>query len=182
MVAAGPARAIALGQVGERRFVQMLGAGLDARVVDGVDRNLALKRRLGKGAYLWHGLAELRGFADRRYQVTIDGESHQAHWVIVANGRFWAGRFLVASRASLAEATLQVCLFQESGLWSQLRYGAGLLAGCLEECPGYRVIPATRLTIEGPAGEAVQGDGDVIARLPVEIRVLPDALKLIMPA
>jgi YegS/Rv2252/BmrU family lipid kinase len=182
MIASGPARAIALGQVGERRFAQMLGVGLDARVVDGVDRNLALKRRIGKGAYLWHGLAELRGFADRRYRVTIDGERHKAHWVIVANGRFWAGRFLVASRASLAVPTFQVCLFQESGLWSQLRYGVGLLTGRLEDCPGYRVIPATRLTIEGPVDEAVQGDGDVIARLPVEIRVLPEALRLIMPA
>jgi YegS/Rv2252/BmrU family lipid kinase len=182
MIAAGPARAIALGQVGERRFVQMLGAGLDARVVDGVDRNLALKRRLGKGAYLWHGLAELSRFAERRYRVTIDGESHLAHWVIVANGRFWAGRFLLASEASLAAPVFQVCLFQESGLWSQLRYGAGLLTGRLETCPGYRVIQAAHLTIEGPAGEAVQGDGDVIARLPVEIRVLPQALRLIMPA
>jgi diacylglycerol kinase (ATP) len=182
MVVSGPARAIALGQVGERRFVQMLGVGLDARVVDGVDRNLALKRRIGKGAYLWHGLVELRRFADRGYQVTIDGESHQAHWVIVANGRFWAGRFLVASGASLAVPTFQVCLFQASSPWSQLRYGAGLLTGRLEGCPGYRVIPATRVTIEGPAGEAVQGDGDLIARLPVEIRVLPEALSLIMPS
>jgi YegS/Rv2252/BmrU family lipid kinase len=182
MIAAGPARAITLGQVGERRFVQMLGAGLDARVVDGVDRNLALKRRLGKGAYLWHGLAELSRFTARRYRVTIDGESHLAHWVIVANGRFWAGRFLLASEASLAAPAFQVCLFQESGPWSQLRYGAGLLTGNLEKCPGYRVIQAERLTIEGPAGEAVQGDGDVIARLPVEIRVLPNALRLIMPA
>jgi YegS/Rv2252/BmrU family lipid kinase len=182
MIAAGPARAIALGQVGERRFVQMLGAGLDARVVDGVDRNLTLKRRIGKGAYLWHGLAELSRFADRRYRVTIDGQSHEAHWVIVANGRFWAGRFLVASGASLAEPAFQVCLFQRSGPWSRLRYGAGLLTGHLERCPGYRVIPAKRLTIEGPAGEAVQGDGDLIARLPAEIRVLPEALRLVMPS
>ena len=182
MIASGPTLAIALGLVGERRFVQMLGVGLDARVVDGVDRNLALKRRIGKGAYLWHGLVELRRFADRRYQVTIDGESHKAHWVIVANGRFWAGRFLVASGASLAVPTFQVCLFQASSPWSQLRYGVGLLTGRLEGCPGYRVIPATRVTIEGPAGEAVQGDGDLIARLPVEIRVLPEALSLIMPS
>jgi diacylglycerol kinase family enzyme len=44
------------------------------------------------------------------------------------------------------------------------------------------VIPAKRLTIEGPAGEAVQGDGDLIARLPAEIRVLPEALRLIVPS
>ncbi len=180
MIASGPARAIALGQVGERRFAQMLGVGLDARVVDGVDRDLALKRRFGKGAYLWHGLAELRRFAERRYRVTIDGERHEAHWVIVANGRFWAGRFLIASAASLTAPAFQVCLFQDSGPLAQLRYGAGLLTGRLEGCPGYRAISAKHLTIEGPAGEAVQGDGDVIARLPVEVRVLPQALRLIM--
>lgn len=181
MIAAGPARAIALGQVGERRFAQMLGIGLDARVVDGVDRNLALKRRLGKGAYLWHGLAELGRFAKQSYQVTIDGERHRAHWVIVANGRFWAGRFRIAPAASLGEARLQVCLFQDGAAWARFRYGAGLLTGRLDGCPGYRVIAAERLTVEGPVGEAVQGDGDVVARLPVEVRVLPRALKLIMP-
>ncbi|XKH34652.1 hypothetical protein ACIU1J_13555 [Azospirillum doebereinerae] len=30
-------------------------------------------------------------------------------------------------------------------------------------------MTARRVVIEGPAGDAVQGDGDVVARLPVEI-------------
>ncbi len=35
---------------------------------------------------------------------------------------------------------------------------------------------------EGPAGDPVQADGDIVAALPVEIETVPDALELVMPA
>ena len=38
------------------------------------------------------------------------------------------------------------------------------------------------ITIDGPAGEPVQGDGDIIATLPVEIAVAPERVRLVRPA
>ncbi len=38
------------------------------------------------------------------------------------------------------------------------------------------------IRIEGPEGDPVQADGDIVAALPVDIEIMPGALKLLMPA
>ena len=38
-----------------------------------------------------------------------------------------------------------------------------------------------QVAVSGPAEDPVQGDGDIVAALPVQIRVLPDALSLVFP-
>ena len=43
------------------------------------------------------------------------------------------------------------------------------------------MLAAERLQIDGPPGEPVQADGDVIATLPARIEALPAALALIHP-
>jgi diacylglycerol kinase (ATP) len=149
-------------------FSMMAGVGLDARVVECVDTRL--KRRIGKGAYVVETLKQLATRPDVRYQVSLDGGPPQeVAAVIAAKGHFYGGRFVCAPDARLTEPELQVCLFPRGGRWNALRYVWGVTAGRLRHFPDYRVIPAQRLRIEGPVGDPVQGDGDVAARLPVDI-------------
>lgn len=178
-IAEGPARPIALGQANGRLFSVMLGVGFDAQVVDRVDQGL--KRRVGKGAYLWEAARLLRRFDFPEYRVSLDGVSHSAASVIVAKGHFYGGRFVCAPEARLEEPLFQVCLFARPGAWNALRYAAALGLGRLGRLPDYRVLPAREVRIEGPEGDPAQGDGDIIARLPVSVRVLPKALKIVMP-
>jgi hypothetical protein len=56
-----------------------------------------------------------------------------------------------------------------------------LFTGLLPRLASYRILPATRVQIEGPPGEPVQADGDIIATLPTRIEVLPEALELVFP-
>nr|WP_211113788.1 diacylglycerol kinase family protein [Azospirillum picis] len=156
-----------------RVFSMMAGAGLDARVVERVDPRV--KRVIGTGAYVAETLVQLATRPDHRYHVSIDGgPAEEVASVIVAKGHFYGGRFICAPDARLAEPLLHVCLFPRGGRLAALRYVWGVTAGRLARFPDYRVVTATRVRIEGPAGEglfadAVQGDGDVLARLPVEI-------------
>jgi diacylglycerol kinase (ATP) len=151
-----------------RVFSMMAGVGLDARVVECVDTRL--KRRIGKGAYVVETLKQLATRPDVRYRVSLDGgPAQEVTAVIAAKGHFYGGRFVCAPDARLIEPELQVCLFPRGGRWNALRYVWGVTAGRLRHFPDYRVIPAQRLRIEGPVGDAVQGDGDVAARLPVDI-------------
>jgi diacylglycerol kinase family enzyme len=43
-------------------------------------------------------------------------------------------------------------------------------------------VPAREIDIDGPAGEPVQGDGDIVARLPARFEALPEAAMLVGPA
>ncbi len=179
VIAGGRARTVALGRANDRLFSVMAGVGFDAHAVESVD--LDLKRWTGKGAYFWSAARMLGRVDCPDYRVTADGAVHHAAWVIVAKGRHYAGRFVFARQARLEEPVFQVCLLTRSGAWNTLRYVAALGLGRIQGLPDYRVLPASEVLIEGPAGDPVQGDGDIITRLPVSIRVLPDALDLVMP-
>lgn len=179
-LASGPVRDVHLGVANGRCFTMMAGAGLDAQVVEGVD--VRLKRLAGKGAYAVETLAQLARLARGAYTVRVGDKAWPVSSAIVANGRFYGGRFVCAPQACLFDDRLHVCLFPSLGRWNATRYIWGVMAGRLTHFPDYEIVATDRVTIEGPPGAPVQGDGDVIARLPVEIRLSPWRLGMIVAA
>jgi YegS/Rv2252/BmrU family lipid kinase len=178
-VALGRPRPVTLGVANGRRFILMAGAGFDAHVVAGV--SVPMKRRLGKGAYILSTLRQLLVFTFPSYEVLIDNTAQHAASVIVANGRYYGGRFVCAPDASLESATLRVCLFERSGRRATIGYALAMFTGRLPKLSSFRVIEARRIEIRGRPGEPLQGDGDIIGELDVAIEVLPNALDLIYP-
>ncbi len=157
----------------------MAGVGLDARVVAAIRPRL--KRVLGKLAYVHEGLNQIARLGDDRYRVSVDGIEADAASVIIANGRYYAGRYVVAQAADLGEPVLQACLFQRGGRVQAMRYSMAMLLDRLHRLPDLVVRPGTRITIDGPAGEPIQADGDIIARLPAEIELAAPTLDILMP-
>jgi YegS/Rv2252/BmrU family lipid kinase len=176
-------RTIHAGRANGRLFTMMAGVGLDAHVVEGVDPRV--KRRIGKGAYVLESLAQIARWPSPRYRVITEDAAghrreHEAASCIVAKGHFYGGRFVCAPDARLDESGFQVCLFEDGGRLAALGYGTALVTGRLARQAaqggkeakgglGYRVVPAVRVRIEGPVGDPVQGDGDTVARLPVDM-------------
>lgn len=176
----------ATGSGAQRCFSLMAGAGFDAQVVAGVTP--PLKRRWGKGAYVWRSMIEARRYRPVRYAVEIDGEAHEAASVIVTRARHYAGPYVVAPAAALDEKLLHVCLFERWGWMQALRFGAALLLGILPRTAGYRVIAGreVRIAVRSDAGERrrqpVQIDGDDALTLPVSIGLATEAVRLLRPA
>ena len=156
---------IHLGYADGRCFLIMAGVGFDASVVARI--RPAMKRLLGKAAYVVEALRELARPQDCRFRVSVAGETFETAAVVLANGHFYGGRFVLAPDASLTAPELQVCLFLRSGRWAILRYfvaialglpgrwgGATHVAaaalGLLPRPEDYRVVPATEVTITGP--------------------------------
>jgi diacylglycerol kinase family enzyme len=164
----GPERRVNVGLVNGRRFLMMAGVGFDAHVVARVSPRV--KRLLGRMTYVFELLQGLFRFPYRRYRVTIDGRSWDAASVVVANGHFYGGRFTVAPQARLDDPHLDVCLFLGSGPWNVVRYGLALLLGRLDRLADVCVVRGSEIVIDGAAGEPVQCDGDVVARLPLVAR------------
>ncbi len=180
LLAHGPVCDIYLGRSNGRFFALMCGVGLDARVVDRI--SLRLKRRLGKLAYVLHGLRELALHAPRRYRVLVDdSQMFEASSVVVARSRFYAGEFQLAPEACLHKSELQVCLFQRDGRWSALLYILGMATGLLTRTPGYRTLPASKVLITGYDGDPVQLDGDSRGTLPLNIGLCERPISVIAP-
>jgi diacylglycerol kinase (ATP) len=163
---------------GARLFVQMLGAGFDAAVVANLD--LGLKRRIGRGAYVWQAVRELGRYRFPPLRVVFADGAAEASSVIVSKGRLYAGRHLLAPAAEMARPGFQVALFRGSGPVAAAAYGAALPLNLLPRMPGLVLRHATALRIEGE-GVAVQADGDPVGRLPVEVRVAPAPLRVVLP-
>ena len=168
-----------------RCFSLMAGAGFDAKVVAGV--SALLKRRFGRGAYVWRSMIETRRYRPVRYAVEIDGVRYEAASVIVTRGRHYAGPYVVAPLATLSDPLLHVCLFERWGRSHTLRYGLALLLGRLPRTAGYRVVTgrAVRVSVLHDAGEAgtqpVQIDGDDALTLPISINLASGSVRLLQP-
>lgn len=174
-------RNIHVGLANGRAFTLMAGAGFDAHVVARLDP--ALKKRIGRLAYVWQSLRQLHSFAFPTYRVSVDGgPAVEAASVIVAKGRFYGGRYVVAPAAALSRPGFDICLFERRGACHALRYGLALATGRLQHTAGYAILSGKCVTIDGPAGDPVQGDGDIIGQLPMRITIAPLPLSLVMPA
>jgi YegS/Rv2252/BmrU family lipid kinase len=183
VIAEAPARPIWPGIAGGRLFIAMAGAGFDAEVLGALGARL--KRQVGKLAFVWAISRCLFRYRRTEFVVeTADGEQ-RAVWVIVVTGRRYAGNFVVASAARLAEPTLHVVLFRRSGRGAAIRGLAAIALGALHHLPEVSVLAMSRLSI-APVGGCSAGlleiDGDILGALPIAIGVADAPLLLVQPA
>lgn len=181
-LALGPARTVHAGTANGRLFTMMAGVGMDARVVAGIDP--ALKRRIGKGAYALGGLREILAGPALDYEVTLtapDGaiSRHRAVSCILCKGHFYAGTFVLAPDVRLEQPVLHAVLFTRPGRLAALIYAGAMTLGLLPGRSDVLILPAIAARIEGPVAEPVQGDGDTIARLPVDITIWSGRLRVV---
>jgi len=176
---AGAARPIRLGAVAGRRFVMMAGIGFDAAVVAGLD--LALKRRVGKLAFVKAVIVQLLRHGAGRFDVSCEGADHLPGSAVIANGRFYAGRFVLAPAARLDDPALQLVLLMRTGRLAMMRYLLAMTLGRVHRLRDVRILRTDRLTVSGPVGAKVQADGDIVGSVPVTISVDARPLWLIQP-
>ncbi len=178
-IAYGRPKPICLGIANERRFAVMASVGLDAEVVRHV--SLDLKRYLGKGAYAYETLHQLLTLASPAFELSIEGRDYLAHGVIIANGRYFGGQFIVAPNASLDMPSFDICRCTRGGRRATLCYLASMVQGRLADRDDYEIVRAKHVRINGPEGAPVQADGDIITELPATISIQRDAVKLMYP-
>jgi YegS/Rv2252/BmrU family lipid kinase len=162
-----------------RHFLMMGGTGFDAEVVAHIDPGL--KRRTGRFAYLVEVLHQSWRHRFETCGGDIDGVPFESRWVVVCNGRHYGGPFIAAPLARLTEPGFSVCLL-DGARFDIPRYGAALALGRLSRQHDVKILPARRVRIDSPVGHKIQGDGDIIGCLPVEIVAADRPIELVVPA
>ncbi|MBF0095326.1 MAG: YegS/Rv2252/BmrU family lipid kinase [Alphaproteobacteria bacterium] len=179
LLARGRRKTVRLGWTGERYFVLMASVGLDAEVVRGLDP--ALKRRIGRTAYLFEALRRVLRYDFPEFSVVIDGIPHRARMAVVCRARHYGGPFELAPAADMGDERLHVALLRRGGLLAMLRYGLSLAGGRLSRLADVEMVSGTVVSIDGPAGAPVQADGDLIGETPIEITVSRRTIDLMVP-
>jgi len=177
VIATGPAQPIWPGRIGGRLFVTSASSGFDADIVATVDARL--KRRGGRLAFVWASLVCLWHYRERQLTVRANGAEHHAAAVIATTGPLYAGRFVIAPEAILAEPVLHLVLLRGGGRFAVLRYMAALWLGRLPRAAGVTILSTHAATIAGGDDGPVQADGDIVACLPVTLEIAPHPIPLI---
>jgi YegS/Rv2252/BmrU family lipid kinase len=159
-------------------FVQLAGAGLDARAIELV--NWPLKKRIGPLAYI---VAGQKALAAKPAEITVSCNSQTVvgELVLVGNGRLYGGPFRVFPHADLRDGLLDLCVFPRANWWTLLRCGLPLLIR--------RQLPQTAITrlraesVEMKSAPATpfEMDGELAGHLPVTISVQRNSLRILIP-
>jgi len=179
VILAGREALIHPGMVGHRLFVQMLGAGFDAAVVHHLPP--ALKRRIGKGAYVWQTLRELARHEFRPLRFSADGGPwEEASSLIVTKGRLYAGNHLVAPGASPLEPGFTLVIQRHGGRGLALLAGAAMPLNLMHRLPFMELRRSETVVLTGE-GVLTQCDGDCGPALPLTITGAPQPLAIRIP-
>ncbi len=175
----GTPRSVTLGRVNGRYFSVMAGAGFDAHMV--ANASLRLKKHIGAGAYAASFFQQLIDYEYSDYRLTVDGDAKTAASVIVSNVRRYAPRWVIAPGAELTGPNLHVCHVAPTDAGGRRTTPIKLFGGRLAQGRGLNIDVASSITIEGPAGEPVQADGDIVTSLPATISAVPNAVQIMFP-
>jgi diacylglycerol kinase (ATP) len=183
MLRDGPQISIACAKANGEPFLLMAGAGFDARVVGAL--NHALKSRIGKVAYAGPVLSALMRPPDT-LSVTIDNRCFEASWVVIANARHYAGRFVLAPRTGIQQRGLEAVLFRASSRAVLLGQLFSLLRGRLDTRAtrngDVAMHECAHVTISAADPVPVQIDGDPFGMTPLEAQAGSEAIRLIVPS
>lgn len=181
-------RTIDVGQYGDYIFLTRLGMGLESNVIEQTDREQ--KDRMGWLAYALNTLRELREPKVSRYTLTLDGEVVETEGLtcVIANsgiitpnsGIPGRGVLSFAPGISVSDGVLDVVVIRSGDLGSLLQVAASMVAGneAAEPLMHWR---AREVRVEADPPQTIQLDGEILGESPVSARVLPNALRVIVP-
>jgi YegS/Rv2252/BmrU family lipid kinase len=180
LLAAGRERRVDVAEAGGRIYVGILSAGLDSDVQEIAN---GTRLPLGTLVYLYGTLRALLSWRPAHWQVTIDGaeRAFSGYSVAVANsGVFGSGMWLVPD-AALDDGLLDVVLTHDKPRTAFLRGLAKVFRGAHVGEPGFEVVRGREVRFHADRPFTAYADGDPIAELPATVRVVPGALRVIVP-
>ncbi len=165
------------GKPQRRYFVQLGGAGLDARAIELVDWEQ--KQKLLQLAYVIAGFKALR---EPRPEITCeaDGKLYRGGLVLFGNGRFYGGRLPIFPRANLTDGRLHLCVFERVNLWVAAWYGLGFLTGNGNPPASVQYLQATEFKLSSPSRTPFELEGDLVGQLPMRVRLHPERLRVVV--
>ena len=167
------------GEKGERWFGCALSAGFDAIVNE---RANEMRHPKGPSRYILAMLAELAVLKPIAYRIVLDGKVIETSAVLVALGNCVSlgGGMKITPDAKLDDGLFDVLLVEPLSRIAFLRIFPRVFKGTHITDPRVRIERAKKVRIEAD-GIVAYGDGERIAALPIDVEVVPGALRFLAP-
>jgi YegS/Rv2252/BmrU family lipid kinase len=179
IVLAGHTRAIDVGEANGHRFLGIASVGFDS------DANrIANESRFGGNlVYAYAALRALVAWKPARFTVAI-GEQRtrtEGYSVVVANNSAYGGGMYVAPDADLEDGEFDVVTIEKVSKFRFLSNLPKVFKGTHVRNDEVQVVRASRLSLSASRPFAVYADGEHLTDLPTDLRVIPHALRVLVP-
>ncbi|MBC7293170.1 MAG: hypothetical protein H5T84_03490, partial [Thermoleophilia bacterium] len=182
VIAQGKTRILDVGLANERRFVLMMGAGIDALTVRNID--LRAKKRFKELAFVSTGLRTGLARAPSVFVVRADDQEYEATFFVAANTRYYGGKFGLLPTADPGDGMLDLLLFRGTSRADMAVFWLGVPTGLHLRHPAVTCLRAQEAELTSLADSSpvwFQTDGELAGQLPAKVRIQPGALRVLVP-
>jgi YegS/Rv2252/BmrU family lipid kinase len=180
VLTAGERRLIDVGEANGRRFLGIVSVGFDSEA-----NRLANEIHLLRGnlVYAYAALRTLLRWHPARFTVQVGEERMRftGYSVSVANSRAFGGGMFIAPDAELDDGEFDVVAVGEVGKLRFVRNLPKVFKGTHVKEDEVQVFRARSLELSASGPFPVYADGEHITDLPAKLRVLPRALRVLVP-
>lgn len=180
LVAAGTMTRMDVGRVERHTFLNSLGFGFVASVLEATQH---VRLLTGDAVYIYSALAQL--FTYRGLSVAADSVPNSGArkmlMLTVSNGRFLGGAFRIAPNASVIDGQLDFGFVGDCNVIDRVRLFAGAFRGTHLSLPSVTAESARAMTLRFSAPPMMEIDGELRRALSstVKIECAPNALNVI---
>ena len=181
-IAAGHIEAVDVGRVNNQYFLNSVALGLSSEIAGALSKEV--KKKLGLLAWPVVGFRVLVGHRPLILRVVSAEKTYsvRTHQLLVVNGRYVAGPIAASPDASVQDRTFDVFVLGGAKHGSLYKTAWKWLRGRHREDPKARFFTTQKLHVESlrrPLKANV--DGEINDQTPLDIEVLPGALRVVVP-
>ncbi len=170
------------GKLKKQFFIQLAGAGMDARAIELV--SWSHKKKIGPLAYVIAGLKALREkkpIVKATESSSNGNKALEGELVLIGNGKFYGGPYDIFPKADLKDGLIDVCVFPRTDF--------GTLFGCVPQFLLRQKLPekmvrrfrAEHFELSCDTKAPFQLDGEGIGHLPAKFSMSPEKLRMVVP-
>lgn len=187
LLAGAEVRAIDVGVVrgpsmDPRFFILWCGIGLDAAITRDVEPQREMKRRLGALMFWLVGIRDAWGYRGKRATLQFEDKRLRRRVILAlaANSQLYGGIVRIAPNAQVDDGRLNFVVFKGTGFAATALHLVKVFLGAHLRDPQVEVYQTACVSIEGK-NLPVHVDAEPIGFTPVEIRVHPSSLRILVP-
>lgn len=176
-------RTIDVGRLNKQHFILRVGLGFEADMMKGADRDI--KNRFGRLAYVISTAKALTQLKEVKYHLEIDGKEYDSKGItcIVANsGNIGFGDLSLNNNIDVSDGLLDVVIVRHVNIGLFAHSVAVLL--CKERKNNVEVVhhwQGKDIKVTSTPKQIVQCDGEVLEKVPVHVKIVPGAIRIIVP-
>jgi diacylglycerol kinase (ATP) len=182
IIASGQVRLIDLGWVNGKYFFNVASLGLSVQITERLTKEV--KQRWGVLAYAFTALQVLWKARLFRAEIRINDRSFYVKTIQIAigNGRHYGGGLTVAEDATIDDRRLDLYSLETKNWWEIIALLPAMRQGNHATLPNVRALEAEEIEVYTSKRLPINTDGEITTHTPAKFRVIPQALRVIVPS